>query len=96
MGFKKDHSSERYFFRMTGPVVFSNWVKLADEISHLGRDKKVILDFSDAILVDHATIEQIERLKGRGYSVDHLEVIFHPHHEKISGHHLSARVRRFK
>lgn len=92
--FQKEHGQEGVGIRVRGPVVFSNWVKLSEEIYKVKKEKKVTLDLSDALLVDHSTIEQIERLRSQGYTVDHLEVIFHPSHERISRHPLSGLIKK--
>jgi MFS superfamily sulfate permease-like transporter len=94
--FKKEVDDHKIDLRVTGPVVFSNWVGLSDEITKVNKTKKVTLDFSEALLVDHSTIEQIERLRSQGYTADHLEVIFHPSHEQIAHHPMSGRVKKGK
>ncbi len=92
--FQKEHHDSHLELKINGPVVFSNWVKLSDEIEKVNKQKKIRLDFSEALLVDHSTIEQIERLRSQGYTADHLEVIFHPSHEKIAHHPMSGRVKK--
>ena len=92
--FQKEQGHERVDIRVRGAVVFSNWFNLAEEIQRVKKQKKVTLDFTDALLIDHSIIEQIERLRCQGYTVDHLEVIFHPSHERIASHPLSGLVKK--
>lgn len=91
---EEEQEGDRVALRVTGPVAFSNWVRLYDQIDRLGSSKKVILDLSDARLVDHSTMEHLERLRVQGYSTDQLEIVFHPEHQAIAGHPLSGKVRR--
>ena len=94
--FQKNDADSHVEFRVDGPVVFSNWVGISDELDRVQKKKKVRLDLSDALLVDHSTMEHIDRLRSQGYTVDHLEVVFHPSHEPISSHPMAGKFKRRK
>ncbi|MBU6153264.1 MAG: hypothetical protein KGP28_03075 [Bdellovibrionales bacterium] len=92
--FQKEHHDSHLELKVNGPVVFTNWTGISDEIERVNKKKKVRLDFSEALLVDHSTIEQLDRLRSQGYTADHLEVVFHPTHEKIAHHPMSGLVKK--
>ncbi len=75
-------------------AVFSNWIPFRRQIEQIGlvQRRNLIIDLSDAKLVDHSTMEKLEELAADfekeqiGFEIRGLGA-----HRQLSGHALSAR-----
>lgn len=83
-------------YRVTVPhaAVFSNWIFIKHQINKLDHDHDVVLDLSEAHLVDHTVMEKLHEMEmefeesGRKFHVVGLD-----EHKKLSQHPHSARKR---
>ena len=77
-------------------AVFSNWILFRGQIYQYGllQGKNVIVDFSDANLVDHSTMEKLSELRedfeSKGLT---LEITGLENHVNLSQHPSGTRVR---
>ena len=73
-------------------AVFSNYIKLKKSLDSLPRGKKIIIDFSNANLVDHTVLENLHH-----YSLDYkneggiFEIVGLEKLKSLSSHELSAK-----
>ena len=80
--------------RVNNAAVFTNWLKLRQQVMAVDPARTVMLDFSRARLVDHNVMENLEHLhddlieEGRN-----LLVIGMRDHTRLSTHRLAARKR---
>ncbi len=81
------------FLRVKGSAIFTNYLGLRARLDRAKeRGLKVIIDFSNARLIDHTVREKIEHLVGEGRPIvmEGLDA-----HEKLSSHALAAmRIRK--
>lgn len=85
-----------YLVLVKQSAVFSNWIMFRRKVVQLGikEHKNVILDMSEAKLVDHTVMEKLHELKEDFETHDlHLEVVGLESHVKFSEHPDSARRR---
>jgi MFS superfamily sulfate permease-like transporter len=76
-------------------AVFSNYIKLKKSLDSLPRGKKIILDFSNANLVDHTVLENVHHYSrdykngGGSFEIKGLEKL-----KSLSAHELSTKKRK--
>lgn len=81
--------------RVNNAAVFTNWLKLRQQVMAIDPARTIMLDFSQARLVDHNVMENLEHLhddlseEGRS-----LLVIGMRDHARLSTHRLAARKRQ--
>jgi MFS superfamily sulfate permease-like transporter len=81
--------------RIHDAAVFTNWLKIRKQILGLSDTKQLIIDLSDARLVDHSVMKKLEemqqdwRLNGNELIVEGLH-----QHRQLSAHPHAARVLR--
>lgn len=81
-----------------GSAVFSNFIPFRRQIEQLGLDgnNDVVVDFSQAELVDHSVMEKMHELEDEFHRAGKkLEVRGLEGHRQFSGHPLAARKRSF-
>lgn len=87
----KDH----YTIKVEGAAVFSNFLALKSETAALPDGKKIVIDLSDADLIDHTAMEFIHHFRHdyqrRG---GHCHIHGLHNHDAVSPHPLAARRRR--
>ncbi len=78
-------------------AVFSNYIKLKKSLDSLPRGKKIIIDFSNANLVDHTVMENLHHYQ-HDYenSGGQFILIGFENHTSLSEHKLSARKKKNK
>ncbi|HUQ70984.1 MAG TPA: SulP family inorganic anion transporter [Planctomycetaceae bacterium] len=80
--------------RVKSPAVFSTWLSLRRRLVNVNADRKIIVDLSQAQLVDHTTMEKLTQLQddlsqsGRTIIIRGLD-----NHRPLSSHPLAARKR---
>jgi len=88
---KHDHE-EFYNVYVTDAVVFSNYINFKKYLDVLPRQKHIVVDFSEARLVDHTVMEHLHH-----YQNDYIaqggkfEVVGLERHKAVSSHPLAAR-----
>ena len=81
--------------RVNNAAVFTNWLALRQQVMSVDPARTIMLDLSQAQLVDHNVMEKLEQLQddlieeGR-----HLLVIGMRDHTRLSTHRLAARKRQ--
>lgn len=76
-------------------AVFSNFILLKKSLDRLPRKSHVIVDFSEAQLVDHTVMENLHRyMEDFNHEGGVFEITGFEHHRKFSNHELSARKKR--
>lgn len=89
--------SDEYTVDVFHSAVFSNYIKLKKSLDSLPRGKKIIIDFSNANLVDHTVMENLHHYQhdykngGGQFILTGLDG-----HTSLSGHKLSARKKKNK
>ena len=81
-----------------GSAVFSNFIPFRRQIEQLGLEgnNDVVVDFSQASLVDHSVMEKMHELEDEFHRAGRkLEVRGLEGHRQFSGHPLAARKRAF-
>jgi MFS superfamily sulfate permease-like transporter len=77
-------------------AVFSNWLPFKRQIEQVGLTQKrnLVIDLSEARLVDHSVMEKLHELQ-EDFEQEglRLELVGLEDHQKLSGHSLSARRR---
>ncbi|HLF95540.1 MAG TPA: SulP family inorganic anion transporter [Methylococcaceae bacterium] len=90
---KKDR--DRYTIKVEGAAVFSNFLALKSETAALPDGRKIVIDLSDADLIDHTVMEFIHHFRHdyrrRG---GHCHIHGLHNHDAVSPHPLAARRRR--
>ena len=85
---EEEIEGETMVLRVKGSAIFTNYLGLRARLDR-ARDngQKVIIDFSNARLIDHTVREKIEHLVGEGRPIvlEGLDA-----HEKLSSHDLAA------
>lgn len=80
--------------RVNNSAVFTNWLVLRQQVMSLCPERTVILDFSQARLVDHNVMEKLEQLQDELIEEDrNLLVIGMRSHSRLSPHPLATRKR---
>jgi MFS superfamily sulfate permease-like transporter len=73
-------------------AVFSNYIKLKKSLDSLPRQKHIIIDFSNASLIDHTVMENLHAY-GHDYTFEggSFEITGMENHKKFSEHDMAAR-----
>lgn len=78
--------------RPRNAAVFSNFLGFKKYLENTEGKKKVIIDFSNILIIDHTFMEQIHHFRTEyERKGGQLEIIGDGHLEKASDHHLAAR-----
>lgn len=86
-----DHTTR---IRIHNSAVFSSWITLRKQILAIAPDRSVILNLSEAKLVDHTVMEKLHELQEDFLQEDrYLLVVGLKEHGRLSQHPLSARKR---
>jgi MFS superfamily sulfate permease-like transporter len=86
---------EQVVLRIEQAAVFTNWLPIRGEIMRLQKHERVVVDLSNAKLVDHTVMKKLEemvqdwKLENRELLVEGLDS-----HQQLSGHPHAARVLR--
>lgn len=73
-------------------VVFSNWISFHRKIRELGENDGVVIDLSEAKLVDHTVMEKLHELEREFQnSGRHLQIVGLEQHRALSRHPHAAR-----
>jgi MFS superfamily sulfate permease-like transporter len=73
-------------------VVFSNWISFHRKIRELGENDGVVIDLSDAKLVDHTVMEKLHELERDFQNAGrHLQIVGLEQHRALSRHPHAAR-----
>jgi MFS superfamily sulfate permease-like transporter len=87
-----DESEQQYTIDVYHSAVFSNYIKLKKSLDNLPRQKHLIIDFTNANLIDHTVMENLHRYaedyryEGGKFDFVGLETM-----QSYSKHNLSAR-----
>ncbi|HHH27703.1 MAG TPA: SulP family inorganic anion transporter [Polyangiaceae bacterium] len=85
---EEEIEGDTMILRVKGAAIFTNYLGLRARLDRArDKDQKVIIDFSNARLIDHTVREKIEHLVGEGRPIT-LEGL--SEHTKLSEHDLSA------
>lgn len=89
---RQSEDGDTYTIDVQHSAIFSNYIGLKKQLSALPKGKTIILDFSQAKLVDHTVMEHIHELAQK-YTEDGgtFDMIGLHQHQALSGHPLSAR-----
>jgi hypothetical protein len=86
-----------YIVDVKHSAVFSNFILLKKSLDRLPRQSHVIVDFSDAQLVDHTVMENLHHyMEDFNHGGGRFEITGFEHHRKFSSHQLSARKKNAK
>ncbi len=86
---KHEEEGQQVAIRLQGAAIFTNYLSLRKKLDLAHQSNKlVILDFSEAPLVDHTVMEKIHHLQGEGRAI---EIQGLDKHDSLSKHNLSAR-----
>lgn len=83
------------FVEISGATVFSNYIELKKILDNFPRKKTIILDFSNASLIDHSVMENIHHYRhdyeqeGGVFIIQGMDT-----HKKLSSHELAARTKK--
>jgi MFS superfamily sulfate permease-like transporter len=81
--------------RINNSAVFTNWLTLRKQVMSVDPARTVMLDFSQAQLVDHNVMEKLEQLQDDLFEEGrNLLVIGLRGHARLSTHRLAARKRQ--
>lgn len=91
-----DESEQQYTIDVYHSAVFSNYIQLKKSLDILPRKKHLILDFSNANLVDHTVMENLHRYaEDYQYEGGTFELVGLEELQTYSKHNLSARKKIF-
>jgi MFS superfamily sulfate permease-like transporter len=81
-----------YRLQIREAAVFTNWIPVRRRINGLNSNKDLIIDLSEALLVDHTVMEKLHELE-REFAHNHrrLEIIGLDTHFPLSNHPHAAR-----
>jgi MFS superfamily sulfate permease-like transporter len=86
----------RQLIRASGSAVFSNWIPFKRQIEQVGLTQRnsLVIDLSEARVVDHSVMEKLHELQ-EDFEVEglSLELVGLESHRKLSDHAMSARKR---
>jgi MFS superfamily sulfate permease-like transporter len=86
-----------YLVAVLGTAVFGNWLMLRRRLLELPGARRIVLDLSQTVLVDHTVMVKLAQLQAdfadRG---GELELTGFDGHSALSGHPLAARLLRHK
>lgn len=89
-------SQDTVKIRASESAVFSNWIPFKRQIEHIGlvQRKNLIIDVSDAKLIDHTVMEKLHetqaQMRSEGLKFD---IVGLDQHQALSGHAEAARKR---
>lgn len=90
--FSVDKNGSEYIVDVQHSAVFSNYIKLKSSLDSLPRKKKIIIDFTQANLVDHTVMENLQHYKneyeheGGEFIIQGMEKLI-----PVSAHSLATR-----
>lgn len=92
-GFRVEFVTDRYIIHITGGAVVTNLPGIMKKINQIPRQKKIYVDLSQCILVDHTSMETFKAFK-KDYEEDGGEFQFTglERHKAISHHSNSTQV----
>jgi MFS superfamily sulfate permease-like transporter len=88
-------NEETYTVDVFHSAVFSNYINLKKSLDKLPKNKNIVIDFTNANLIDHSVMESLHRYKndyereGGRFSIEGLE-----QHKPLSAHAFSTRKKK--
>jgi MFS superfamily sulfate permease-like transporter len=88
-------NEETYTVDVFHSAVFSNYINLKKSLDKLPKNKNIVIDFTNANLIDHSVMESLHRYKndyereGGRFSIEGLE-----QHKPLSSHAFSTRKKK--
>ncbi len=80
--------------RVGDAAVFTNWLGFSAALAAVPLDRRLTVDFTDTLLVDHSVLERLdEMMRERTHAGGELVVVGLENHKPMSPHPLSSRVR---
>lgn len=89
-------SEDTVKIRASESAVFSNWIPFKRQIEHIGlvQRKNLVVDISDAKLVDHTVMEKLHEMQAEMEAEGlRLEIVGLEQHQALSEHGAAARKR---
>jgi len=81
-----------YVIQVRSAAVFSNWIPVRRRINSLETDKDVVVDLSEALLVDHTVMEKLHEMeRAFAQTQRRLTIVGLDDHLQFSEHPAAAR-----
>jgi len=90
-----DHDEDEVRICAGSAIVFTNLMGVKKHLSQLPKDKRIVIDVSNAKVIDHTAFELLHRLEEdynrRGVE---MQIVGLDEHRRSSGHHLSSAFKK--